>query len=63
MKKEELEKIGLTCISVGAIGCALYWWYRYNKAVTEGAVWIMQAIDKMEEQRKIIEKLTKEAAL
>lgn len=63
MKKTDLEKIGLTCISVGAICCALYWHHRYDRAVTEGCMWTLQAIEKMEEQRKIIEKLTKEATL
>ena len=62
MKNIDWEKVVLIAIAAGGIGCALYWRYRYNKAVNEGAVWIFQAIQKMEDQKKRIEELTMEAA-
>lgn len=54
---DKLVLIGLTLVAVGGIGVAVYWKYRFDKCAREGAAWGLQAIQKMEEQRKIIESL------
>ena len=67
MKNEEkvnmVEKLLLVGICIIGFCGACYWKYRYNKAVTEGCLWTLQAIEKMEEQRKLIESLQKGASI
>lgn len=54
---DKLVLVGLTLVAIGGIGAAVYWKYRFDKCTLTGAAWMLQAIQKMEEQSKTIESL------